>query len=159
MLTFHNYEQKAGFTSRKNSKVTKKRYDCNLCSKYFNRPSALQTHVYTHTGEKPHMCDTPGCGRRFAVISNLRRHLRVHQSSNVNRRLSSQERRQYVEKLIQKSNGFTHNEHVFTSLSCSNKNDSSSLSSGYLYPIIENNYRLLKPKQARPLCLTVKHLL
>lgn len=34
-----------------------KRYQCTQCSKNFSRPSALQTHVYTHTGEKPHQCD------------------------------------------------------------------------------------------------------
>ncbi|ORE15887.1 hypothetical protein BCV71DRAFT_151749, partial [Rhizopus microsporus] len=56
-----------------------KQYPCGKCSKIFNRPSALTTHSYTHTGEKPFQCQSKGCGRRFSVLSNLRRHLKVHQ--------------------------------------------------------------------------------
>ncbi|KAI8091781.1 hypothetical protein BDF21DRAFT_305134, partial [Thamnidium elegans] len=57
----------------------KKIYPCNLCSKFFNRPSALETHNYTHTLEKPFQCLSANCGRRFSVVSNLRRHFKVHQ--------------------------------------------------------------------------------
>lgn len=122
----------------------------------------------------------PGCGRRFAVISNLRRHLRVHRPSHVRRRLTSQERREYVEKLIQRSEGELTNTH------CDDNNQSNSIDEGHMNynslpsmcyssssstscttspresmsPKIEpTTYRLLKPKRARPLCLTVKHLL
>lgn len=31
-------------------------YACHICQKSFNRPSALQTHSYIHTGEKPYQC-------------------------------------------------------------------------------------------------------
>lgn len=34
----------------------KKIYPCSQCSKFFNRPSALETHSYTHTQEKPFQC-------------------------------------------------------------------------------------------------------
>lgn len=34
----------------------KKEYTCQYCSKLFNRPSALETHIYTHTREKPFQC-------------------------------------------------------------------------------------------------------
>ena len=43
--------------NRKDSKRNnKKQYPCGKCSKIFNRPSALTTHSYTHTGEKPFQC-------------------------------------------------------------------------------------------------------
>ncbi|KAL0087679.1 hypothetical protein J3Q64DRAFT_1638214 [Phycomyces blakesleeanus] len=61
-------------------------YQCKVCEKYFNRPSALQTHSYTHTGERPFACDSEGCGRRFSVISNLRRHIKVHKKIGQNYR-------------------------------------------------------------------------
>ncbi|KAJ3031480.1 hypothetical protein HDV00_008266 [Rhizophlyctis rosea] len=58
-----------------------KRYACPTCSKRFSRPSSLKTHIHSHTGERPYVCGgeggtTAGCGRRFSVLSNLRRHMR-----------------------------------------------------------------------------------
>ena len=38
-----------------NSKVsssTQKKHKCKVCEKRFTRPSSLQTHMYSHTGEK-----------------------------------------------------------------------------------------------------------
>ncbi|KAI9503150.1 hypothetical protein BX070DRAFT_183478, partial [Coemansia spiralis] len=55
------------------------RYQCEECLKYFTRPSSLTTHIYTHTGEKPHECSFPGCSKKFSVLSNLRRHMKLHQ--------------------------------------------------------------------------------
>ncbi|CAB4389848.1 unnamed protein product [Rhizophagus irregularis] len=54
------------------------RYKCNICQKMFTRPSSLQTHMYSHTGEKPFKCPIEGCGRHFSVVSNLRRHQKIH---------------------------------------------------------------------------------
>ncbi|ORX55632.1 hypothetical protein DM01DRAFT_1406826 [Hesseltinella vesiculosa] len=54
------------------------RYLCPYCQKAFSRPSSLRIHTYSHTGEKPFVCSEKGCGRRFSVQSNMRRHLRVH---------------------------------------------------------------------------------
>ncbi|KAF7731817.1 hypothetical protein EC973_008332 [Apophysomyces ossiformis] len=54
------------------------KYICRYCQKAFTRPSSLRTHIYSHTGEKPFECTEEGCGRKFSVQSNLRRHLRIH---------------------------------------------------------------------------------
>ncbi|TFK54211.1 hypothetical protein OE88DRAFT_1625056, partial [Heliocybe sulcata] len=54
------------------------KYECPYCGKGFNRPSSLKIHINSHTGEKPFMCPQEGCGRTFSVLSNMRRHARVH---------------------------------------------------------------------------------
>ncbi|KLO14600.1 hypothetical protein SCHPADRAFT_812259, partial [Schizopora paradoxa] len=54
------------------------RYECTYCQKRFNRPSSLRIHINSHTGNKPFECTFTGCGRRFSVQSNMRRHARVH---------------------------------------------------------------------------------
>ncbi|CAG8644945.1 9756_t:CDS:2, partial [Paraglomus occultum] len=64
--------------SSKTVSSTPKRYKCNTCQKRFTRPSSLQTHMYSHTGEKPFKCPFDGCGRHFSVVSNLRRHQKIH---------------------------------------------------------------------------------
>lgn len=59
---------------------THARFECTWCFKQFSRPSSLRTHIHTHTGEKPFRCAQSGCGRRFNVLSNLRRHEKRHRS-------------------------------------------------------------------------------
>lgn len=54
------------------------KYECQYCGKGFNRPSSLKIHLNSHTGEKPFVCPLEGCGRSFSVLSNMRRHARVH---------------------------------------------------------------------------------
>lgn len=42
-----------------NSKIsssTQKKHKCKVCDKRFTRPSSLQTHMYSHTGEKRQYC-------------------------------------------------------------------------------------------------------
>ncbi|PNS20426.1 Zinc finger protein [Sphaceloma murrayae] len=86
-----------GQFSSKVSSSSQKKHKCKICDKRFTRPSSLQTHMYSHTGEKRkrvvnHLClknntsdiipafacDVEGCGRHFSVVSNLRRHKKVH---------------------------------------------------------------------------------
>ncbi|GJE97256.1 C2H2-type zinc finger protein [Phanerochaete sordida] len=55
-----------------------KKYACTQCGKRFSRPSALKTHMVSHTALKDHACPVPGCGRRYSIKSNLTRHLRAH---------------------------------------------------------------------------------
>ncbi|KAL9545856.1 hypothetical protein MBANPS3_006940 [Mucor bainieri] len=67
--------------SHEKSANTPRRYKCTLCIKRFTRPSSLATHMHSHTGEKPYKCAVDGCGRRFSVVSNLRRHAKIHSSA------------------------------------------------------------------------------
>lgn len=66
----------------KMSPIAQKKHKCKICEKRFTRPSSLQTHMFSHTGEKPFACDHDGCGRHFSVVSNLRRHRKVHKDSS-----------------------------------------------------------------------------
>ncbi|PGH01952.1 hypothetical protein AJ80_08934 [Polytolypa hystricis UAMH7299] len=72
-----------GQFSSKQPSNTLKKHKCKVCDKRFTRPSSLTTHMYSHTGEKPHACDFEGCGRHFSVVSNLRRHKKVHKTDKV----------------------------------------------------------------------------
>jgi len=72
-----------GQFSSKMSANTQKKHKCKICDKRFTRPSSLQTHMYSHTGEKPFACDVEGCGRHFSVVSNLRRHKKVHKGETL----------------------------------------------------------------------------
>ncbi|EKM58820.1 uncharacterized protein PHACADRAFT_248904 [Phanerochaete carnosa HHB-10118-sp] len=67
-------------TRRADQADEERRHVCLTCGKAFNRPSSLSIHVNTHTGARPFECPFPGCGRRFNVNSNMRRHLRNHNS-------------------------------------------------------------------------------
>jgi hypothetical protein len=71
-----------GQFSSKIASSTQKKHKCKVCDKRFTRPSSLQTHMYSHTGEKPFACEVEGCGRHFSVVSNLRRHRKVHKGQS-----------------------------------------------------------------------------
>ncbi|PWW78816.1 hypothetical protein C7212DRAFT_156714 [Tuber magnatum] len=81
----HNVSGQGALMTTFSSKITsstQKKHKCKVCEKRFTRPSSLQTHTYSHTGEKPFACEVDGCGRKFSVVSNLRRHKKVHSSKN-----------------------------------------------------------------------------
>lgn len=49
-------EMVSSFVPATTTPKAKKMYPCSRCPKAFNRPSALETHSYTHTAEKPFQC-------------------------------------------------------------------------------------------------------
>ncbi|GAA5868725.1 hypothetical protein JCM3774_003638 [Rhodotorula dairenensis] len=58
----------------------KRKFVCDFegCGKTFGRPSARNTHMRSHSGQKPFTCPIPHCARSFSVFSNLKRHMVVH---------------------------------------------------------------------------------
>ncbi|OWF54996.1 transcription factor IIIA-like [Mizuhopecten yessoensis] len=60
----------------KSDVTTTHEYICSFpdCLKTFSRPDRMDIHQRSHTGEKPFQCVVPGCGKKYARSSHLRRH-------------------------------------------------------------------------------------
>lgn len=74
--SLRNHQRTVHKNEPRQSSVVKKKYVCSYCNKSVGCLSHLQTHILTHTGEKPHECET--CGRKFSVKTTLTRHIRTH---------------------------------------------------------------------------------
>ncbi|XP_054636905.1 transcription factor HIVEP3 isoform X2 [Dunckerocampus dactyliophorus] len=72
-------ETKEGVTSpRKGEKKPQKpgKYVCTYCGRPCAKPSVLQKHIRSHTGERPYPCAP--CGFSFKTKSNLYKHRKSH---------------------------------------------------------------------------------
>lgn len=57
-------------TSQKPRAKDSKRDYCKLCNKHFGSSSALETHIRSHTGDKPFLCSI--CEKGFSTKGNLK---------------------------------------------------------------------------------------
>ena len=71
--------------------VKPSRHSCQFCGRVCAKPSVLQKHVRTHTGERPYPCMT--CGLRFKTKSNLYKHCksRTHSQTHLYQKFSGSE--------------------------------------------------------------------
>ena len=64
--------------SRKENRTNPRSYTCGECGKTLTSQYAYSTHVFLHTGKRPHACTV--CDKTFTLTAQLRRHMDVHRS-------------------------------------------------------------------------------
>ncbi|KAF7726896.1 hypothetical protein EC973_008191 [Apophysomyces ossiformis] len=52
--------------------------DCSRTQKPFTKRHKMHNHLRTHTGERPFVCNEPGCGKRFSRPDSLTTHTKIH---------------------------------------------------------------------------------
>lgn len=58
--------------------TVEKNNTCKYCLKKLSSGQSLREHLYIHTGEKPYLCNEPGCNKAFRYGSLLSIHKRIH---------------------------------------------------------------------------------
>ncbi|KIJ56181.1 hypothetical protein M422DRAFT_239387 [Sphaerobolus stellatus SS14] len=71
-----------GLKKRSLTRDPSRRCVCEVCGSRFERNIDLETHMRSHTGERPFVCRVPGCGKAFTVKSNMLRHERTHNADS-----------------------------------------------------------------------------
>ncbi|KAL1460856.1 hypothetical protein WDU94_012795 [Cyamophila willieti] len=59
------------------------KFECNECGRVCKRKDALESHMRTHTGERPYEC--PLCGRGFKHMGDQKKHTRNVCSKSINK--------------------------------------------------------------------------
>ena len=60
------------------SHTSLKQHVCVLCFKSFSLAQYLKEHTYIHTGQKPFLCNFPGCDKSFRQAGKLSMHKKFH---------------------------------------------------------------------------------
>lgn len=55
-----------------------KRFQCSVCGKCLSSQQNLKEHGYIHTGEKPYVCQYPGCNFASRQGTHLSAHKKIH---------------------------------------------------------------------------------
>ena len=53
-------------------------FKCSYCKRNLSSRQNLREHIYIHTGERPYVCDEPGCGLSFRQGSLYSIHRKNH---------------------------------------------------------------------------------
>lgn len=59
------------------------------CGKRFSRPDSLTTHIKTHSNVRPFICLAKGCGKAYYHSRSLKKHEKTHEPSQNNAMLST----------------------------------------------------------------------